>query len=292
MFIEPHCLESSQLDAGRRHLILQIQENNLILPPLPEVAQDVLNWFFLPDTQPGLLVSLLDRHQSLKDRILRITRSEAFGGSPSMDSIPEALTHLGAGTLGEISLAISLEDEIFRVPDFTSESREIWRLALGAAVYGKEIACMKRFNLKCQFFVGLFHLISKPILLKLLSRLNQEQELKLAPLEILVLCREYHAVINDRLTRAWHLPDPIGIPCANYQDYGSAPSFQKETAMTWLSHCLAHWAINGEGEGEWIPSEDFWVDPVFERLSFYPDEIQELRMKKSAVLKVINALSA
>jgi HD-like signal output (HDOD) protein len=274
------------LQVFRRALAGVVETGNLKLPLLPQVAGEVLTLINDPNVEISELSSLIHRDQALAGHVLRISNSAAFGGGERIVSLQQAITRLGMKLLSEVALAMSLQGEVFRAPGFEAEVKRIWRHALASGAYGKEAARMKRTNVEGQFLCGLLHTFGKPVLLQVLAELNRTMQPALASEAALELVDEFHGRIGQRLAAEWKLPQQLQVCCAHYKAYDRAPAFQDEAALTYLADRLASWLV----VPEIFNGQDVREDPVFERLNFYPDEVESLLGRKEDVLALVNAM--
>lgn len=263
-----------------------IESNNLKLPVMPKVAGEILLLTNNPNAQVSEFSNLIHQDQALAGYVLKVANSSAYGGSGHIVSLQQALARLGMKLLGDIAIAITLQDDTFKTPGYEGISKELMKHALAAGAYSKEIARMLRQNVEGQFLCGMLHGIGKPVVLKLCIQSMQSENLDFEMGDVERLIEEFHVSISDLVTQSWELPQVIQVTSAYYQKYKEAPSFQKETMITYLSSQLATWILNPEKLSE----EALRSDPVLQELNFYPDDVDQLLAKKEAVLSVVGSL--
>ena len=126
--------------------------------------------------------------------------------------------------LGEITVAVSVRGEVFRVPGFQIKIKYIWRHALASGIFGKEIARLKRVNVEGQFLCGLLHTIGKPVALHALVDLQKKRLTSLPPESVLDLMEEFHCLIGKKIADYWKLPLQVQHSAVWYQNYAEAPA--------------------------------------------------------------------
>lgn len=277
---------SPPLDSFRQTLASSIDEGKLKLPMLPKVAGEVLSLVNDPDVDISELSALIHRDQALAGHVLRIANSAAFGGGERIVSLQQAITRLGMKLIGEVALALSLQGEVFAVKGFEKETKQIWRHALASSVYGKEAARMKRTNVEGQFLCGLLHTFGKPVLLQACAEWNHNRKPSLERDAAMSVVEEFHGQVGERLAEEWKLPQQVRVCCAYYSKYNEAPAFENEVAMTYLADRLASWLV----APVIVPETDLQSDPVFERLNFYPDDVEALLAKKEEILNTVDSM--
>lgn len=280
----------NSLETCRQLLRKKIHYGDLDLPLLPQVAGEVMAMSHDPEADIGKLSSLIHQDQALAGHVLRISNSAAYGSGERIVSLQQAVTRLGMKLLGEITFTVSLKGEVFEVPEFAKDIKQIWRHALASGAYSKEAARMKRTNVEALYLCGLLHTIGKPVLLKTLTDMQSKVDPALTREEVLQLVDDLHGEVGQTLIEKWNLPTQVGVVCAHYRQYDEAPSHQDETAMTYLVDALAQWLTAPEVVGSAGDEQSLIEDPVLDRLNIYPDEVQELLEKKDDVLAVVNAM--
>lgn len=264
-----------------------IQQGNLNLPLMPRAAQNVIGMANNPETDVAELAAVIQRDQALSGHVLRIANSAAFGGRESISSLQQAATRLGMKFVADAAFAVSLKSDMFRVKGLEHVAAAIWKHALAAAVYGKEIARVRRRNIECQYLCGLLHTIGKPVGLNLLAKLRIQNEWELTDADLLLLNETAHPQLGGRLVEEWSLPRQIVHVCRFYQQPKAVTEFEEETAMTYLSSRLAEWVV-GEFAGD---EAELRADGIFQQLNLYPDEVDELLGLRETVSETVDALN-
>jgi HD-like signal output (HDOD) protein len=274
--------QAQALESCRASLRERIELGALKLPVLPRVAGEVMALTNDPNADLSDISELIHRDQSLASHVFRVANSAAFRGTEAIVSLQQALTRLGMSLLGEIAISISLQGEVFRAPGFQKEIKALWRHALASGGWAREIARAKRANVEGQFLCGLLHTVGKPIALQSIVEIQPS----LSRDSVLGLAEEFHCTVGSSVAEKWKLPQQVRIACAFYQNYTAAPSFKKETAMTWLANRLGQELMCPETTS----MEAIQQDTVVAELNFYPDEFVALLEKREAILAMVNAM--
>ena len=277
---------TTALEACRVALVTQLDQGQMALPVLPQVAGEVIQLTSDPNADLGHLSTLIHRDQALASHVLRVANSAAYGADVAIVSLQQAVARLGMKLLAETAIAVSVHREVFRAEGFDAELELIWRHALAAGSYGKEIARMKRHNVEGQFLCSLLHTIGQPVVLQGIADWQGESRLQLAPSGIGILLEELHSRVGQQVAQQWKLPQSVQSCCAHYREYAKAPSFEKEAAMTYLSNRLAAWLVQTEP----LTDTGLIADHAFVHLNFYPDQIQQLLDQQETVLSVVQAI--
>lgn len=268
-------------------LIQEVDRGELKLPLLPQVASQVIELANDPSADMGELAALIQKDQALAGHVLRISNSAAFGGGQVITSLQQAVTRLGMRFLADAALAVSLKGELFTSPEFKDYISGVWKHALAAGVYGKEIARIRRANVECQYLCGLLHTIGKPVALRLLDELHRRHGWQTSNEGLQTLVEAAHTQLGSRLARDWELPAQVEVVCQYHLVPDQASQFEEECAMTYLANRSALWIMRADGAGE----QSIRQDSIMTRLNLYPDEIDELFSRRDDVESAVNALN-
>ena len=277
---------SDTLGQIRAALQERLGSNTLHLPVLPEVAGEVLALAQDLDTELSDLSALIHRDQALASRVLRISNSAAYSGGQTIDSLQQAISRVGLRLLTDLTIAISVHGQVFRVPGFQPEIKFLWRHALASGTYGREIARLKRLDVESQFLCGLLHTVGKPIALQVLVELLRERNTTLPRTVVMTLVDEFHCGVGQKVAAQWKLPPAVVCSAAYYRQPAEAPDYWTETAITRLAHHLADWLLSPDGTTEPPAGED----AVVADLDISPGELQLLLEKRDIVLSTVNAM--
>lgn len=271
----------------RNAINVRLQRDALELPVLPEVAQRVMAMTSGVDIDARKLSRLVHQDQALAAQVLRVANSARYSPGRPIVSLTQAVTRLGARTLGDIAFGVAVKGKVFNALGYEKQMRYQWQHAIIAATYGKEIARMKRLNVEGQFLSGLLHEIGKPVTLQILSKLRDMLPLAPpSPSEVEGLLDHFNVKVGLALVKAWKLPERVETTTAYHKLYAQAPSFEDETKITYVSNMLATWLLS---EKPALKTE-LKADPVFAALNMYPEEVDAVLEKAPTVMSVVDAM--
>lgn len=263
-----------------------IKSGKLELPVIPSVANKILSLTNDPDADMADLSKLIHGDQSIASHVLRIANTASYTSGEPIVSLQQAVTRLGMKLLGEIAIAVSIQNDIFKAPGFEEQIKYLLRHALASAAYGREIARKRRRNVEGQFLCGLLHSVGHPICLQLVAKVQAMHGISLEQKEIDHVITLLSPKVATKIALDWKLPKQLQVTTAHHRNYQDAPSFVDECAATYLSRLLANWMLNPAT----YSAIELAKEPVVEFLNFYQDDFQELLCKKDEVKSVVAAM--
>lgn len=269
----------------RKGLLERTENDALELPMLPDTAAQVIEMCRDENVDAQDLADWIHRDQALASHVLRVANSALYAPGEPIVSLQQAVSRLGLGLIGEISVGVALKGKIFQVPGFESRLTELWRHSACAGAYAKEIARSARLNVEGAFLCGLLHDVGKPVvlsaLLEVAKDLNEEVDSELAELAM----NEFHTVIGPLLLTNWKLPAWMSDAAEFHHNTDCDSAHRSVVLVTALADSLAHWALEtGEMDEETLGSL-----PILAELNFYPDDLEALKDRRDEMLEVAKA---
>ncbi|MCM8533417.1 MAG: HDOD domain-containing protein [Lentisphaeraceae bacterium] len=264
-------------------LRVNLSDNSIELPMLPEVAQKVIALTSSEDCNAGQLSDLIHKDQSLAGNILKITNSASYAGNMKIVSLQQAIARLGINMLREIALAVSVQNSLFNVPGQEKIVYYLWKHSLASSAFSKEIARSRRKNVESAYLCGLLHTIGKPLVLKQLHQICKTEKTKLTEEETHEILNQEHKAISLRLAKEWDLPEQIIQSIEYFENYSECDNFEDEVYTVVLAHMCADELISEEGL-------DLSDHEIIDFLNMYPEDIEAVLDKKEKVLELINSM--
>lgn len=182
------------------------------LRPFSEVARRVLDEVGNPNFEVGRLQGIIEQDPALATKVLRLANSAAFRPREPCGSIKQAIVVLGARTLGEVAMSLSV---MAMFPDVGGVGRSVRDHCASTAALVRALSLYRANASSATYIVGLLHDFGKLLLLQAQPATYVKihgHELR-EPDTIHVHEREVlgydHAVLGAHMLGKWGLPDPI-----------------------------------------------------------------------------------
>ncbi len=216
------------------------------LPPLPQVAAQVLRIAADPDASTDELQKVIGTDQALSAQILKIANSAMFGMVREVTTLTQAIMTLGFSTIKSIVIASSAKN-LYNRGAAGLQERLMWEHALVSAIAGRAYARALRFpRTEEVFLAALMHDIGKSVLaLKYpdrygtLMRSVYNDHADGLTLELDTFGFD-HAMVGEALLHSWNIASSIEQAARWHHDPIQAPpDYRSMVAIVALGNQLA-----------------------------------------------------
>ncbi len=271
----------------------RIVHDQLDVPMLPEVAGKVMRLTQDPDSESVDLARLIQSDQILAGKVMRAANSAAYSPNSSIVSLQQAITRLGMKLIAEIALSASISAEVFNTPGFESHITYRIKYSLATGLWAKEVARASRKNVEAAFLAGLMHDIGRPVAVQSVLQIARSMNVKIAKEDVLRIEDEYQQQIGLRVLEKWEMPSSVCHSLQYFHDYSTPHSAQVQTMIVVAGALItSHYMCEQEGDKPCLSLEELKSEAVFADLNLYPDQIDALLEKETAVNSAVEAMSA
>lgn len=247
--------------------LVQVMRTLRSMPPLPGVAQRVLQIVRDPDYSIDMLVSVVRTDPALTARILKLCNSSLYGLSQEIGSVGDAVAYLGTRNLVKLVL-ISCTSSYFKRVGSNGyvDPGELWKHTLCCASVCQFLAERSGYEQPATAFTaGILHNVGKVALAQVVEDLTMDVPTLLAAepeIGYLALERKLvgldHANAGGIVTESWSLPTELRRAVRNHHD---PTAIRGDGDLTALLH-VADQVVLGMGIGSPFAGLSWSVDPV------------------------------
>jgi putative nucleotidyltransferase with HDIG domain len=200
------------------------------LPPLPQVATQVIRITADSDSSSEDLQNLIRMDQALSAQVLKIANSAMFGRVREITTLTQAILTLGFSTARSVVLASSVKNLFTRGPVGLQE-RLLWEHALVTALTGSAFSKAVGYPpVEEVFLAGLMHDIGKSVMFlkfpegysALLRRVSSQEEEEGIDLELETFGFD-HTMVGQALLHSWNIASPIESVARWHHEPAQAP---------------------------------------------------------------------
>ncbi|NMX65398.1 HDOD domain-containing protein [Pseudomonas sp. WS 5059] len=198
-------------------LVMAIDNDDLVLPTLPEVALKIRQAAEDPEVSISHLSKVIGRDTALTARLIKVVNSPLLRASQEVTDLHTAITRLGTNYSSNLAIGLVME-QIFHARSEAVEQkmREVWRRSLEVAGVCYAL-CRNHSQLKPDQAAlgGLVHQIG---VLPILTYAEDHYELLSDPVSLNHVIDSIHPLLGDKLLRGWDFPEMLVNVPAHYQD--------------------------------------------------------------------------
>ena len=260
------------------------------LPPLPQVAAQVLRLAADPDSTTEELQRVISTDQALTAQILKIANSAMFGMVREVKTLTQAIMTLGFSTIKSVVIASSAKNLYSRGGTGLQE-RLLWEHALTTALSARAYArSLRSPRVEEAFLGGLMHDIGKSVMgIKFperygaLVRAIYNEQADGLELELETFGFD-HTMVGEAILSSWNLSDSLEHCVRFHHDPLHAPAAdQSLTAFVALGNQLALERKVGIGPPEAVATA---TDQALSILNLTPESLEG---HSSAVLEALES---
>lgn len=228
------------------------------LRPFSDVARRVMEEVSNPNYEVGRLQTIIDQDPALASKVLRLANSAAFRPREACATIRQAIMVLGARTLGELAMSLSM---MSMFPDASGFGRAVRDHCASTGALVRTLALYRENAGPASYIAGLLHDFGKLLLLQA----QPEMYIKLHGKELLepdtihlqerAVLGYDHAVLGAHMLEKWGLPDPLPKALAWHHQpsraYAAGGNLTLLVALIRLAERIEHIIkTSGEPSGE------------------------------------------
>ncbi len=255
-------------------LVEKFEKHEFDLPPLPQVASQVLALTSDPEANASHLATVIQQDPILTAKVFQTSNSAMYGSARKITSLQQAIAWLGLNTIAGTAFTLSLQSGVFKVQGYKHEMQNLWRYMLTTACYAKIIADLIGRSPDANYLAGLLHAVGKLFVVHTVNLHQQDSPSPLPWTAMLTLIQESYVEAGRQLAEAWGFPDHVREAINLHEDhtFHLATSSTNSAAITCLAnHFASHFLVPGA-----LPEEALRELPVVQALKIQEDVIEAL----------------
>lgn len=226
------------------------------------------------------LSDIVSEDTAMAARLLRLANSALFSFPSPIETVPHAVTVIGARQLRELVLASSVVGVFEDIPSELVDMESFWRHSVACAVVARILAGYRReANVETAFVGGLLHDIGRLILYKETPGIMKEALGRAHEEGALLYQQEreclgfHHGRLGGLLLKEWKLPARLVEVVAYHHEPRRAAEFPAEVALVHVADVIANATGLGSSGETRVPALD---SEAWDRLGLDPEMIESL----------------
>jgi HD-like signal output (HDOD) protein len=202
----------------QKELIQAIDNDELVLPTLPEVALKVREAAEDPDISIPQLSKVIGNDAALTARIIKVVNSPLLRTNKEITDLQMAVGRLGINYTCNLATGLAMEQMFQATSDVVDRKmREVWNKSTEIAGIC-HVLCKHYTRLLPDqaTLAGLVHQIG---VLPILTYAEDHSELLADSISLNHVIEQIHPIIGDKILRAWEFPELIAMVPGQYLDF-------------------------------------------------------------------------
>ena len=209
---------SKLADKVQQELIQAIDNDDLVLPTLPEVALKVREAAEDPNIGTPQLSKVIGNDAALTARIIKVVNSPLLRTSKEITDLQAAISRLGMNYTCNLATGLAMEQMFQATSDVVDRKmREVWNKSTEIAGIC-HVLCKHYTRLAPDqaTLAGLVHMIGA---LPILTYAEDHNELLSDSISLNHVIEQIHPIIGDKILRTWEFPEQIAMVPSQYLDF-------------------------------------------------------------------------
>jgi HD-like signal output (HDOD) protein len=269
---------SELADKVQQDLVAAINNDDLVLPTLPEVALQIRKAAEDPEISVSALSKVIGRDTALSARLIKVVNSPLLRATQEVTDLHTAITRLGVNYSSNLAIGLVME-QIFNARSEVVEQkmREVWRKSLEIA--GISYALCRRYTQLKPDQAALGGLVHQIGVLPILTYAEDHNELLADSISLNHVIDQIHPLIGDKLLRVWDFPEKLVKLPGQYLDFQRDSERLDYVDVVQVASLYCH-----KGSDHPIARVNAFDVPAFKKLGIDPDNLavcQDLEASRS-----------
>ncbi|MFZ3024802.1 HDOD domain-containing protein [Pseudomonas sp.] len=209
---------SKLADKVQQELIQAIDNDDLVLPTLPEVALKVREAAEDPNIGTPQLSKVIGNDAALTARIIKVVNSPLLRTSKEITDLSMAINRLGINYTCNLATGLAMEQMFQATSDVVDRKmREVWNKSTEIA--GICHVLCKQFTRLLPDQATLAGLVHQIGALPILTYAEDHNELLSDSISLNHVIEQIHPIIGDKILRTWEFPEQIAMVPSQYLDF-------------------------------------------------------------------------
>ncbi|CAI8849723.1 putative signal transduction protein [Pseudomonas sp. IT-P12] len=199
---------SELADKIQQDLVEAIDNDDLVLPTLPEVAMQIRKAAEDPEISVSNLSKVIGRDTALSARLIKVVNSPLLRATQEVTDLHTAITRLGVNYSSNLAIGLVME-QIFHARSEVVEKkmRDVWRKSLEIA--GVSYALCRSYTQLKPDQAALGGLVHQIGVLPILTYAEDHYELLSDPVSLNHVIDHIHPVLGEKLLQVWEFPEML-----------------------------------------------------------------------------------
>ncbi|MBO3276483.1 HDOD domain-containing protein [Pseudomonas schmalbachii] len=202
----------------QEELLRAIDNDELVLPTLPEVALRVREAAEDPDISIQALSRVIGNDAALAARLIKVVNSPLLRANKEITDLQTAVSRLGINYTSNLATGLAMEQMFQATSDVVDRKmREVWNKSTEIA--GICHALCRHYTRLMPDQATLAGLVHQIGVLPILTFAEENSELLADSISLNHVIERIHPLIGERILRTWDFPTPLAVVPGQHLDF-------------------------------------------------------------------------
>lgn len=200
-----------QAEGLRVAIVSRLMKGDFQIPLLPTVANKIISITKQDDFSLRDLSEVIITDQVITAQLLKHANSAYYNRGRTIDSVSMAVQLLGAQTVTNLVLTLSLKSVVTGRDIFLEDKKQVWKRSLACALLARSMSLIGQVDREQAFLCGLMIDFGKIVLFSLIQDLMQkESEFQTTSKTVIDhIINSYHQKVGGAVAEKWMLPPTV-----------------------------------------------------------------------------------
>ncbi len=240
---------STEARALQNILVEQFDGHSLSVPPLPHVAESIIQKLSDSDFDFDAIADEIAEDQVLAAAVIRIANSALYAGVEKITSLQRAISRIGANSLRMLMLHQSMRAATYQRRGQDQELADIvWQRSIAGACTMRLLAPFSSMDREEAFLIGLLQDVGNVMVLRETLKHQSVLKYRIDLRSFEYFCDLCHQELGELLAQSWNLPPTLQALISNHHDYPDPDDALRSERLTMhVAHMIQ--ATLGYGAG-------------------------------------------
>jgi HD-like signal output (HDOD) protein len=205
-------------DKVQQDLVEAIDNDDLVLPTLPEVAMQIRRAAEDPEISVSALSKMIGRDTALSARLIKVVNSPLLRATQEVTDLYTAITRLGINYSSNLAIGLVMEQIFHARSDVVAQKmHDVWHKSLEVA--GVSYALCRRYSQLKPDQAALGGLVHQIGVLPILTYAEDHYELLADPVSLEHVIENIHPLLGEKLLKVWDFPEQLVTIPLKYLDF-------------------------------------------------------------------------
>lgn len=276
---------SETIEQISRELLNALENDQLVLPTLPEVALKVREVSANPDVDVTTLAKVIENDPAISARIIKVTNSPLLRASRPIEDLRMAVSRLGINYTSNLATSLAMQQMFQATSDVIDQRmREVW--SHSAEVSGIAHVLARHYTkLKPDqaTLAGVVHQIG---ILPILTFAEDNRRLLKDTAALDELIRTLHPILGRKILKAWDFPEELIIVPEEHLNFGREVKRVDYADVVMVANLQSYL-----GTDHPLTQLDWTEISAFERLGLEPEvntmDVEDLSAEMEAAMALL-----